>query len=175
MHPRTASTNPDSDRTSSLTYKLLHVLETAIYLTVGVFLAVAAAFLLIGTVNDLRHAIAISANSVDIGVLVLDRILLMLIVAELVYTLGLVVHTHQLSPEPFLYIGLIAVVRRTLIVTASIERFPAAGRALTNLLLQLGALSLLAVALATAVYLVRRSGQEASASPKLDATHTQTD
>jgi hypothetical protein len=66
-------------------------------------------------------------------------------------------------------------VRRTLIVTASIERFPAAGRALTNLLLQLGALSLLAVALATAVYLVRRSGQEASVSPKLDATHTQTD
>jgi uncharacterized membrane protein (DUF373 family) len=148
-----------SDGKSSVTHRLLHRLEAAIYVTVGVFLAVAAAFLLIGTVNDLRNAISSGTNSVDVGVLVLDRILLMLIVAELVYTLGLVIHTHELSAEPFLFIGLIAVVRRTLIVTASLESFPASGRALTNLLLQLGGLSLLAVALAVAVYLIRRGGQ----------------
>jgi uncharacterized membrane protein (DUF373 family) len=147
------------DWESSVTHRLLRGLETAIYVTVGVFLAVAAAFLLIGTVNDLRNAISSGANSIDVGVLVLDRILLMLIVAELVYTLGLVINTHELSAEPFLFIGLIAVVRRTLIVTASLESFPASGRALTNLLLQLGGLSVLAVALAVAVYLIRRSGQ----------------
>jgi uncharacterized membrane protein (DUF373 family) len=152
----------DSDGESSVTHRLLHALETAIYVTVGVFLAAAAAFLLIGTLNDLRHAISSGTNSVDVGVLVLDRILLMLIVAELVYTLGLVIHTHELSAEPFLFIGLIAVVRRTLIVTASLESFPASGRTLTNILLQLGGLSLLAVALAVAVYLVRRSGQEST-------------
>jgi uncharacterized membrane protein (DUF373 family) len=145
---------------STVTHRLLHVLETAIYITVGVFLTVAAGFLLVGTVNDLRDAISNGSNAVDIGVLVLDRILLMLIVAELVYTLGLVIHTHELSAEPFLFIGLIAVVRRTLIVTASIESFPAAGRGLTNLLLQLGALSLLAIALSVAVFLVRRSDRE---------------
>ncbi len=148
-----------SDGESSVTHRLLHGLEAAIYITVGVFLAVAAAFLLIGTLNDLRNAISGGTNSIDVGVLVLDRILLMLIVAELVYTLGLVIHTHELSAEPFLFIGLIAVVRRTLIVTASLESFPASGRALTNLLLQLGGLSLLAVALAVAVYLIRRSAQ----------------
>jgi hypothetical protein len=71
--------------------------------------------------------------------------------------LALVLHTHELSAEPFLLIGLIAVVRRTLILTASIESFPATGRGLTNLLLQLGALSGLAIALAVAVYLVRHS------------------
>ena len=140
------------------TKRLLAVLETAIYLTVGAFLVVAAAFLLIGTVGDLRHAIHADVNSVSIGVLVLDRVLLMLIVAELVYTLNLVMHTHRLSAAPFLYIGLIAVVRRTLIVTASIESLPASGRALTNVLLQLGLLSVLAVSLAVAIYLVRRSG-----------------
>jgi hypothetical protein len=82
------------DWESSVTHRLLHGLETAIYVTVGVFLAVAAAFLLIGTVNDLRNAISSGANSIDVGVLVLDRILLMLIVAELVYTLGLVINTR---------------------------------------------------------------------------------
>jgi uncharacterized membrane protein (DUF373 family) len=151
-------TTPDAD--STVTHQLLHVLETAIYITVGVFLTIAAGFLLVGTVNDLRNAVSTGSNAIDIGVLVLDRILLMLIVAELVYTLGLVIHTHELSAEPFLFIGLIAVVRRTLILTASIESFPAAGRGLTNLLLQLGALSLLAIALSVAVFLVRRSDRE---------------
>jgi hypothetical protein len=51
-------------------------------------------------------------------------------------------------------------VRRTLILTASIESFPAAGRGLTNLLLQLGALSLLAISLSVAVFLIRRSDRE---------------
>lgn len=161
-HAGTPPDTPDSDQTLSITHSLLYVLETAIYLTVGIFLAVAAAFLVVGTFNDLRNAVHHGSTYVDVGVLVLDRILLMLIVAELVYTLGLVVHTHRLSAEPFLYIGLIAVVRRTLIVTASIERFPPSGRALTNLLLQLGILSLLAVALAVAIYLVRRSDLEGS-------------
>jgi uncharacterized membrane protein (DUF373 family) len=150
---------------SQVTHRLLHLLETVIYIAVGVFLAVAAVFLLVGTVNDLRHALSSGANAVNVGVLVLDRILLLLIVAELVYTLALVIHTHELSAEPFLVIGLIAVVPRTLILTASIESFPTNGRGLTNLLLQLGALSLLALALAAAVYLIRRNGHAAAVAP----------
>jgi uncharacterized membrane protein (DUF373 family) len=148
-----------------VTHRLLHLLETMIYLAVGLFLTVAAVFLLVGTVNDMRNAVSNGTNAIDIGVLVLDRILLMLIVAELVYTLALVIHTHELSAEPFLLIGLIAVVRRTLILTASIESFPTAGRGLTNLLLQLGALSGLAIALSVAVYLVRHSGGGEAAAP----------
>ena len=160
MQPSTAATTPDPTRNSAFTERLLHLLEAAIYIAVGVFLTVAAGFLLAGTINDIRHAVSAGSDNVGIGVLVLDRILLLLIVAEFVYTLGLVVHTHRLSAEPFLYIGLIAVVRRTLIVTASIERLPSGGRDLTNLLLQLGLLSVLAVSLAVAVFLVRRSDQE---------------
>ena len=64
--------------------------------------------------------------------------------------------THQIAVEPFLFIGLIAVVRRILIVTAQFERPPLAGRALTNLLVELGLLGFLALALAVAVFLVRR-------------------
>jgi hypothetical protein len=48
------------------------------------------------------------------------------------------------------------VVRRILIVTAQFERPPAAGRALTNLLLELGLLGFLALALAISLALVRR-------------------
>ena len=130
--------------------------EFVLYAAVGVLLAGAACFILVGTVTGLVDAAVHDHDRVDAGVVVLDRILLTLIIAELVYTLRLVVQTHEIAVEPFLYIGLIAVVRRILIVTAQLERGSTAGRAATNLLLELGVLGLLVPALAVAVVLVRR-------------------
>lgn len=134
--------------------------EALLYAAVAVLLAAAAVFVLIGTVHELVHAIARNSGAVDTGVNILDRVLLTLIIAELVYTLRFVLRTHEIAVEPFLYIGLIAVVRRILVVTAQFEGAPSAGRALTNLLLELGLLGFLALALAGAVWLVRR-GEEA--------------
>ncbi len=102
-------------------------------------------------------------GAVDVAVLVLDRVLLALIVGELLYTLRFVVRTHEIAVEPFLYIGLIAVVRRILIVTAQFERSPHGGRALTNTLLEFGLLGLTVPALALAVFLVRRSAEPSRA------------
>jgi hypothetical protein len=48
-------------------------------------------------------------------------------------------------------------VRRILIVTAQLEQGSLHGQALTNVLLELGILGLLAPALASAVFLIRRS------------------
>jgi uncharacterized membrane protein (DUF373 family) len=131
-------------------------LERVLYWVIGLLLAVAAALVLAGTVSGLVRALLHGSGAVDSGVVVLDRILLALIVAELAYTLRFVVRTHEIAVEPFLYIGLIAVVRRILIVTAQLERGPRTGTAATNLLLELGVLGLLVPALATGVYLVRR-------------------
>jgi uncharacterized membrane protein (DUF373 family) len=130
--------------------------ELVLYVAVGILLAVASVFVLIGTVHELVHAISARLGGVDTGVIVLDRVLLLLIIAELVYTLRFVLRTHEIAVEPFLFIGLIAVVRRILIVTAQFERPVSAGRALTNLLLELGLLGFLALALAASLYLIRR-------------------
>jgi uncharacterized membrane protein (DUF373 family) len=138
--------------------------EAVLYVAVGLLLAVAAVLVLAGTVTGLVHAVDQGKGAVEVAVLVLDRILLLLIVAELVYTLRFVLRTHEIVVEPFLYIGLIAVVRRILIVTAEFERAAVSGRALTNLLLELGLLALLVLALAAAIFLVRRSQQPRSAT-----------
>jgi uncharacterized membrane protein (DUF373 family) len=130
--------------------------EMLLYAAVSLLLAAAAVLVLAGTVHELAHGISSGRGSVNIAVTVLDRILLTLIIAELVYTLRFVLRTHEIAVEPFLFIGLIAVVRRILIVTAQFERPPAGGRALTNLLLELGLLGFLAFALSLAVFLVRR-------------------
>ena len=136
--------------------------EALLYGAVAVLLAAAAVFVLVGTVHEIAHAISARAGAVETGVSVLDRVLLTLIIAELVYTLRFVLRTHEIAVEPFLYIGMIAVVRRILIVTAQFEGAPSGGRALTNLLLELGLLALLVPALAAAIYLVRRRAGSAA-------------
>ena len=130
--------------------------EVLLYAAVSLLLAAAAVLVLVGTVHELAHGISSGRGSINIAVTVLDRVLLTLIIAELVYTLRFVLRTHEIAVEPFLFIGLIAVVRRILIVTAQFERPPGGGRALTNLLLELGLLGFLAFALSLAVFLVRR-------------------
>ena len=130
--------------------------EAFLYGAVALLLATAAVLVLVGTVHELAHAISTSAGAVDTGVGVLDRVLLLLIIAELAYTLRFVLRTHTIAVEPFLFIGLIAVVRRILIVTAQFERLPSGGRVLTNFLLELGLLGFLALTLAIAVRLLRQ-------------------
>jgi len=131
--------------------------ELVLYFSVGLLLGAAGILVLAGTATGLVRELHHGAGAVDVAVLVLDRVLLALIVAELLYTLRFVVRTHEIAVEPFLYIGLIAVVRRILIVTAQLERGAPSGRALTNILLEFGILGLLVPALAGAVFLVSRS------------------
>jgi uncharacterized membrane protein (DUF373 family) len=157
MSSHDAAQTPEAPR--SLDRSLLSGLvgfEAFLYGAVAILLATAAILVLVGTVHELAHAISTSAGAVDTGVTVLDRILLLLIIAELAYTLRFVLRTHKIAVEPFLFIGLIAVVRRILIVTAQFERLPSTGRLLTNFLLELGLLGFLALALAIAVRLIRR-------------------
>ncbi|MGZ6799588.1 MAG: phosphate-starvation-inducible PsiE family protein [Mycobacteriaceae bacterium] len=55
------------------------------------------------------------------GFLLLERTMLVLIIAELACGLRAVLQSRGIAPEPFLFIGLIATVRRILIVTAAFE------------------------------------------------------
>lgn len=136
----------------------LAAIEESLYVIVGVLLLGAAVLVVVGTVSGLISSIRAHQSAVNIGVVLLDRVLLTLIVAELLHTLRLAVQRGEIVVEPFLYVALIAVVRRILIITAELEGLAPGGRALTNELLELGLLGLLTLALAVAVYLVRRSG-----------------
>lgn len=150
---------PEQQTAPSGTTALLGALvrfEEVLYVAVGLLLAAAAVLVLVGTVHELYAGVSSHGGAVNTAVDVLDRILLTLIIAELVYTLRFVLRTHAIAVEPFLVVGLIAVVRRILIVTAQFERSPAVGRALTNLLLELGLLGFLALALAVSLALMRR-------------------
>jgi uncharacterized membrane protein (DUF373 family) len=131
--------------------------EEVLYITVGLLLLAAATLILVGTISGFINSIRAHQSAVNIGVVLLDHILLTLIVAELLHTLRYVVLRGEIVVEPFLFVGLIAVVRRILIVTAELERQAPGGRTLTNQLLELGLLGVLTLALSIAIYLVRRA------------------
>ncbi len=92
--------------------------ERVVFLAIGVLLFVAAIALLkdclpiLGTMFEGGRDVTSS-----VGSQFLDVILLVLMVVELAYTVILSLRGSVLSPEPFLIIGLIAVIRRILVIT----------------------------------------------------------
>jgi hypothetical protein len=71
-------------------------------------------------------------------------------------TIGIVVREREIVAEPFLLIGLIAVVRRILLVTAEAEQTIGTEK-FVNLVLELGELTGLVIALSGAFYFTRRA------------------
>jgi uncharacterized membrane protein (DUF373 family) len=87
---------------------------------------------------------------------ILDKVLLIFIFAELLSTISTTIREREIAAEPFLLIGLIAVVRRILAVTVSIEQSLGTPR-FQDLLLELGVLTALVITLSIALYFTRRS------------------
>jgi uncharacterized membrane protein (DUF373 family) len=132
--------------------------ETAIYAAAAVLLVVAAGVTLAGTVVDLIEGRGARHVS-DAAIFVLERGMLLFIIAELLYTLRVVNFGGRIRVEPFLLIGLIAVVRRVLVVTAEVEGQQ--GDLVTDFVVQIAALAGLALVLTLSITLLRRSPQEA--------------
>jgi uncharacterized membrane protein (DUF373 family) len=147
---------PGSDlesRDSPLVESLVAWVETAIYVVVAGLLVAAAAITVVDTIDKVVGGSG-SRSITDTTVFILSRVLFMFILAELLYTLRLVNFGGRILVEPFLFIGLIAVVRRILIVTAEFEGKQ--GRAeVTDFLIQLGALAALVLVLAVSIRLLR--------------------
>jgi uncharacterized membrane protein (DUF373 family) len=142
------------DRLGIVVGTLVNRFEEAVYGIAFLLLAAAAVVVVIGTVGTVIQAVTRQVDTLEGGVLILDRVLLTLMIAELAYTLRTDIFHHEIAVEPFLFIGLIATVRRMLIVTAKFEQ-PHSDQELNHLILELGTLGLLVLAIAAAIFLLR--------------------
>lgn len=139
---------------------VLRLVEIGLDLTLAAVLLVAV--LIIG--GEVLHEIVVGlqSGSIEAALKILDRVLLLFIIAELIYTLRISLARSQLILEPFLIIGLVAVVRRILIATAQVEQWLVAEREISPLLYELGALAGLVLSLAIALSLARRHSGRSS-------------
>ncbi|HEV3233365.1 MAG TPA: phosphate-starvation-inducible PsiE family protein [Candidatus Dormibacteraeota bacterium] len=112
--------NPLRGRARHAALEAMEALEDAIYGIIAVFLLVGGALLLFGAAYLLVEHFTIDGIK-DTVVTTLDQALLVFMVAELLHTIRITLRDRSLAAEPFLIVGLIAGIRRILILTARNE------------------------------------------------------
>jgi uncharacterized membrane protein (DUF373 family) len=137
--------------------------EDVVYIGLALLLAGSALALLVdGAVDFVRHLSGgtLAPRVVDL----LDRILLILIFVELLYTVQVSFREHALVPEPFLVVGVIAATRRLLVLTAeSAELLERGQEAFHNALIELALLIVMIVGLVVSLLLLRKRAPQAVA------------
>jgi uncharacterized membrane protein (DUF373 family) len=137
--------------------------EDVVYVGLGLLLAGSALALLVSTV--LAFVSALFSGALPTRVIgLLDQILLVLMIVEILYTVQVSFREHALIPEPFLVVGLIAGIRRTLVLTAEFSELLDQGdEAFRNAMLELGLLTALIVGLVVSLALLRQRADRAVA------------
>ena len=98
----------------------LSLVEMLIYTLLGTLLAIAAALGVAGAVSLVVEAMRNWTGTQAIFELI-DRLLLVLMLLEILHTLRISIRSHTLVVEPFLIVGLIASIRRILVLGMQAE------------------------------------------------------
>ena len=134
------------------------VVEDIVYIGLGVLLAGSSLILLGSGIISFGQNLIAGSLGINI-VALLDRILLILLVVELLYTVQVSFREHILAPEPFLLVGLIAAIRRVLVLTAELAQVKDQPQEIFRyFIVELGVLTLLIVTLAISLVLLRKVG-----------------
>ena len=131
--------------------------EDAIYVGLGILLAAIALTLLITELWYFWNYLWTATLSENI-IFLLDRILLIIIFVEVLYTVQVSFRQHLLQPQPFLVVGLIAVTRRILVLTAEMSKLAKESESsFYNAMIELGLLTVLIVALVFCLRMLRQT------------------
>ncbi|HUL25378.1 MAG TPA: phosphate-starvation-inducible PsiE family protein [Streptosporangiaceae bacterium] len=111
---------PDRPRGVAGTIWALEHAQDFVTVAVGVVLiALAAVLVVAGLANffrTVRHSVHLIPTA---AISLLDQVLLVLILVEIVHTVVLSLRAHRLAAQPFIIVGLVAVIRRILFVLSS--------------------------------------------------------
>ncbi len=131
--------------------------ENVIYIAVGLLLVATAVVVLFEATKGFVSAVLEGALAQEV-LHILDSLLLVLMIVEILHTVGISVRQHELTCEPFLIVGLIATVRRILIITAEQSRLMLEGNLemFRAILLELGVLTLMVLVIVASLYILKR-------------------
>jgi uncharacterized membrane protein (DUF373 family) len=101
---------------------LLEHAQDIVTVTVGIVLILLAAVLMISGIVEFAKTMSGSVTSATIAsaaTTLLDQVLLVLILVEIVHTVVLSLRAHRLVAQPFIVVGLVAVIRRILFILSN--------------------------------------------------------
>jgi uncharacterized membrane protein (DUF373 family) len=152
-----------AERKKMRSYLVLGHIETVIYSVLGLLMAAAGVLAILGALPLFVEGIKDISGTTAILQLI-DRLLLVLMLVELLHTVRISIRSHSLVIEPFLIIGLIAIIRRILVVILHSEKF--SGDALWTpdveahfraSMIEAGVLALLVAVLIASIFVVRKT------------------
>lgn len=133
----------------------LHLLEQLIYVAVALILLGLALYTVYSAGAGILHLLLGTHEAEGQVFRVLDQALIVLMLVEIFHTVLMTIRTDVLRYEPFLVVGLIAGIRRILVLTA--EHAPGMPEtAYQKMVVELGLSIVLVIVLAGALYLLRR-------------------
>jgi uncharacterized membrane protein (DUF373 family) len=162
-NPHSPSTRPTENRFQVFSCESLSLVEMVIYAALGLILSLAAMFALFTACQALWQGLAAGASSKTV-VEVIDRLLVVLLLVEILHTVRISIRSHTLVTEPFLVVGLIATIRRMLVITLDASNLTSAanwandGQAkLRASMLELGLLGAIVIVLVISIHILRKS------------------
>ena len=136
--------------------------EHAIHIALGALLTVAALIALAGSLAILWRGLEDWQEAEPLLVL-MDRLLFVLMLAEILHTVRVSIRSGTLNGEPFLIVGLIASIRRVLVITlessqAGQNKAGAEQAAqFQSSMIELGVLALMILVMVVSIYVLRRA------------------
>lgn len=148
--------------------KLLGTSESIVLVLIGVALVLVAVLLLYSSMHDLNEAVRNGPAEIEHKAIeILNTVLLVMMTMEIVYTVAISLQSHTLNAEPFLIIGVIASIRRMLVITATSTEVETHPEQFHNTLVELGLLAATVVALAAAIWIFRYSAHRSAKAPQV--------
>ena len=136
--------------------RYLKVAESVVLVLIAIVLVILAVILLGSSVLSLFYAL-LNGTVRDLSIDILDSVLLVMMTMEIVYTVTMSLEGQTLAAEPFLTIGAIAAIRRMLVITAESTTQINNIEVFRSTLIELGLLAVIVIAIAVAIYMLRRS------------------
>ncbi len=153
----------------------LHWVEQVVYIIIGVMLVLTLLLALAGSAKLLWGGIA-DWGGAETTVQIMDRLLFVLMLVEILHTVHASLRTGTLMCEPFLIVGLIACIRRVLVLTLQTSQItqpekwnPASTDLFHAAMIELGVLALLITVLVVAIRLTRPHERPSRAATQQNA------
>ena len=149
--------DPKTMRAMRALITILAAFEGIAYLAIAFALSVPVVMLVFSAVMSMLEVL--EGGVFETALAVLDSLLLAFIFVELIDTIRIAVTTSEsriFLAEPFLLVGLIAVVRSILLLTANLHQGLRSMEESQVLLIEVGILAFLVIILTSALYFARR-------------------
>jgi uncharacterized membrane protein (DUF373 family) len=141
--------------------KLLNLMEAALYIGVGFLLVAAAGAVLVDACGILWREV-VRRPEAGYALQALDQLLLVLVLVEILHTVRISIRSKDIILEPFLVVGLIACVRRVLVIAMEASKLgegPDVGEAFHRSMIELGVVGFLVLTFVFSIFVLRHSAK----------------